>query len=103
MAQLSPGRRARIEARTEQLHQNYLAIRQLRERLNLTQDEMAEKIGVKQPFISKLENGDQRITLETLSDMITALGGEWELTVKLPNTEPMRLAGSEDFSLAETR
>jgi transcriptional regulator with XRE-family HTH domain len=60
---------------------------------------MAKRIGVEQPAISKLENGDRRLTLEALSDIITALGGEWEITVKLPDSEVMRLTGSEDFPL----
>jgi transcriptional regulator with XRE-family HTH domain len=58
---------------------------------------MAKRIGVKQPAISKLENGDRRLTLEALSESITALGGEWEIIVKLPNIEVIRLTGSEDF------
>ncbi len=100
MAQLTPERRAKIEARTDELHREYLAVRKLREKLNLTQKEMAKRIGVKQPAISKLENGDRRLTLEALSEIITALGGEWEITVKLPDTEAMWLTGSEDFSLS---
>lgn len=98
MGQLVPERRAKIEARTEELHREYVTLRTLRERLNITQAEMAHRIGVKQPAISKLENGDRRLTLETLSEVVTALGGEWELTVKLPNTEAVRLVGSETFS-----
>jgi transcriptional regulator with XRE-family HTH domain len=98
MARLNPERRAKIEARTDELHREYLALRKLREKLNLTQGEMARRIGVKQPAISKLENGDRRLTLEALSEIITALGGEWEITVKLPDSEVMRLTGSEDFS-----
>jgi transcriptional regulator with XRE-family HTH domain len=97
MTQLSPERRAKIEARTDELHQEYLALRTLRKKLNLTQGEMAERLGVKQPSISKLENGDRRLTLETLSDIIAALGGEWEINVKLPGTKAMRLIGSEEF------
>jgi transcriptional regulator with XRE-family HTH domain len=97
MTQLTPERRAKIEARTDELHQEYLALRTLRKKLNLTQGEMAERLGVKQPSISKLENGDRRLTLETLSDIITALGGEWEINVKLPGTKAMRLIGSEEF------
>jgi transcriptional regulator with XRE-family HTH domain len=98
MARLNPERRAKIEARTDELHREYLALRQLREKLNLTQGEMARRIGVQQPAISKLENGDRRLTLEALSEIITALGGEWEITVRLPDSEVMRLTGSEDFS-----
>jgi transcriptional regulator with XRE-family HTH domain len=97
-AQLTPERKAKIEARTDELHQEYLALRTLRKKLNLTQGEMAERLGIKQPSISKLENGDRRLTLEMLSDIITALGGEWELSIKLPGTNVMRLTGSEDFS-----
>ncbi|MCG9893026.1 MAG: helix-turn-helix transcriptional regulator [Thermosynechococcaceae cyanobacterium MS004] len=97
MGQLAPERRAKIEARTEELHREYVTLRTLRERLNITQAEMAQLIGVKQPAISKLENGDRRLTLETLSEIVTALGGEWELTVKLPNTETVRLVGSETY------
>jgi hypothetical protein len=37
MAQLNPERRAKIEARTNELHQKYLVLRKLREKLNLTQ------------------------------------------------------------------
>jgi transcriptional regulator with XRE-family HTH domain len=98
MGQLAPERRAKIEARTDELHREYVTLRTLRERLNITQAEMAQRIGVKQPAISKLENGDRRLTLETLSEVVTALGGEWELTVKLPNSEAVRLVGSETFS-----
>jgi transcriptional regulator with XRE-family HTH domain len=97
MTRLTPERRAKIEARTDELHQEYLALRTLRKKLNLTQGEMAERLGVKQPSISKLEHGDRRLTLETLSDIITALGGEWEINVKLPGTKAMRLIGSEEF------
>jgi predicted transcriptional regulator len=59
---------------------------------------MAQRIGVKQPAISKLENGDCCLALETLPEVVTALSGEWELTVKLPNSEAVRLVGSETFS-----
>jgi transcriptional regulator with XRE-family HTH domain len=97
MGQLTPKRRAKIEARTERLHREYVVLRKLREQLNITQENMAQRIGVKQPAISKLEKGDRRLTLETLSEIITALGGEWELTVKLPHTEAVLLVGSDNF------
>ena len=103
IAQLSPERRAKIEAKTDEFHREYIVLRQLWERLNLTQDEIAQRIGVKQPAISKLENGDRRLTLETLSEIIAALGGEWELNVRLPGNKAMRLTGSEDFAAAQAK
>lgn len=97
MARLSPERRAKIEARTDELHREYFTLKKLREKLNLTQAEMATRSGVKQPAISKLENSRSRLTLEALSTIITSLGGEWELTVKLPDIAPVRLTSNEDF------
>ena len=101
MAQLNPERKAKIESKTDGLHRDYIVLREIREKLNLTQAEMAQRVGVKQPAISKLENGDRRLTLETLSEIITALGGEWELNVKLSGNKVMRLAGSKDFAAAQ--
>jgi len=71
--------------------------------LDLTQGEMAKRIGVKQPAISKLENGERRLTLDTLSNVIASLGGEWELTVRLPDIGTVRLTGSEDFESAHKK
>jgi transcriptional regulator with XRE-family HTH domain len=102
MAQLNPERRAKIEARTDKLHREYLILRSLREQLNLTQEELAGRIGVQQPTISKLENGECRLTLETLSDIITALGGEWEINVRLPGSDSVRLIGSQEFTSPNT-
>jgi hypothetical protein len=45
MAQLSPERRAKIEARTNKLRRGYLLLRSLREKLNLTQRETVQKKG----------------------------------------------------------
>ena len=103
LAKLPPERRARIEARTNELHREVIALRTLREMLNLTQSELAQRMGVKQPEISKLENGERRLTLDTLSSVIASLGGEWELTVKLPDTGAIRLIGSDDFTSEDGR
>jgi transcriptional regulator with XRE-family HTH domain len=96
IARLPKARREKIEKRTDELHQEYKILRQLREMLDLTQDEMAKKIGVKQPAVSKLESGERRLTFETFSKVITALGGEWELNVELPNLGVVKLSGSQD-------
>jgi hypothetical protein len=45
--------------------------------------------------------GDRRLTLDALSDIITALGKEWEISVKLPETEVTRLTESEEFPFCE--
>ncbi|MGL5077072.1 MAG: helix-turn-helix domain-containing protein [Waterburya sp.] len=99
MSRLPKARREKIEKRTNELYQEYKILRDLREMLNLTQDEIAEKIGVKQPAVSKLESGERKLTFETFSKMITALGGEWELNVELPNIGVIKLTGSHDSKI----
>jgi transcriptional regulator with XRE-family HTH domain len=91
--------KAKIEKRTDELHQEYKILRDLREMLDLTQDEIAEKIGVKQPAVSKIESGERKLTFETFSKMITALGGEWELNIELPNLGVVKLTGSQDSKI----
>ena len=41
-------------------------LKQARKEANLTQSELAEKIGTKKSYISKVENGKGNITIETL-------------------------------------
>jgi transcriptional regulator with XRE-family HTH domain len=55
---------------------------------------MESKTGLKQSVLSKLENGDRKITLKALSQVVEALGGEWELKVKLPNRKAVTLVDS---------
>ena len=46
----------------------------LRNELGLTQKELAEKTGINQSNISKLENGSGNVTLKTLDRIIKSLG-----------------------------
>ena len=48
-------------------------IKELREHKNLTQEKLAEKIGIGQRNLSKIECGNNFVTSETLSKIISAL------------------------------
>jgi transcriptional regulator with XRE-family HTH domain len=97
MASLSPERRARIQARAEEALKEIRAIRELRSHLGLTQEEFAERVGVSQSRISRLENGSRSLTFEDFSNFVRSLGGEWDLTVKLPDFGVIQVVGSSDF------
>lgn len=98
MKALPKRRREKIEKKADELHREYTMIRRLRELYDLTQKEIQEKTGIKQSVLSKLENGEQKITFLTISKMINSLGGEWELNVKLPKQrKKVTLIGSEMF------
>jgi len=49
-------------------------LRELRTQKNLTQDQMAKAIGVKQAFVSKYETGERRLDFLDLMAICEALG-----------------------------
>jgi transcriptional regulator with XRE-family HTH domain len=78
----------------DRLTPKYALIREIVERrieLNLSQSELASKIGTRQPAISRLEAGDN-VKLETLLKVAGALG----LTISLSKThQPCKTLPSE--------
>lgn len=54
-------------------------VRQLREKQNLTQTELAEIIGTKQPSIARLENGHYWPRIDILEKIAFALGKHLEI------------------------
>ncbi len=56
---------------------------ELREKLDLTQSELAARIGVSQPFIARIENDEaSNLSLETLFKLVDALHGEIEIRIR---------------------
>src|SRR5208283_4245862 len=76
-------RQARIKAKANELIKG-LALSELREALNLTQEELATTLRVKQAEISKLEHRSD-IYLSTLRRIIEAMGGTLEIVARMPN------------------
>lgn len=75
----------RINERAKATLQAY-EIAQLRQNANLSQKALAEKMGVSQANISKIENGSD-VYLSTLKRYITTLGGELHINATMPNGE----------------
>ena len=77
-------RRARSEARKAEFTVEYATLDQLRVALGLSQEELARRLEVQQPAVSRLTNrGDMRIS--TLRDLIAAMGGELHVTATFPD------------------
>src|SRR3990167_9621087 len=56
---------------------------ELREKLHLTQAELARRIGVSQPFIARIENDEtSNLSLETLFRIVDALHGEIDIRIR---------------------
>ena len=56
-------------------------LREERKRAGLTQEELADKIGTKKTYISRLENGKADIQLSTLFRIFEGLGKRVSLTI----------------------
>lgn len=75
--------RNRIESELEALRIG-MQIREAREKMSMTQSQLAERIDKKRTFISKVENNSGNITLKNLIDIVErGLGGRLQLQVQL--------------------
>jgi transcriptional regulator with XRE-family HTH domain len=75
-------RRARVEDQAREMMGEML-LAEIRKECGLTQVDLAESLGMKQPSLSKLESQDD-MQISTLRRIIKALGGELELVAKMP-------------------
>ncbi|EMW0509434.1 helix-turn-helix domain-containing protein [Enterobacter mori] len=84
MAQQSAESQERIAAKVDVMRRS-VALNQLREELKVSQTELAEAMGVKQPTVAKIEQPGNDPRLSTLKRYVSALGGEMSIDVTLPN------------------
>ncbi len=84
LASLPAKRRAKIEQRANEL----ATLKDLREAVARTQEELAASLGVGQDTVSRIERGSD-ILLSTLRRYVEAMGGELELVARFPNRSPL--------------
>jgi DNA-binding XRE family transcriptional regulator len=91
MKDFTPEERAYVAARTAELVEEELTLRDLRQAQHLTQERMAELMGVEQENISRLERRAD-LLLSTLSSYVAAMGGTLRLVAEFPNRHPVAIA-----------
>ncbi|BBU43475.1 XRE family transcriptional regulator [Pseudomonas monteilii] len=92
MNELSPERRARVEARGRELIREEMTMQALRRQLDITQEELAERLDIRQGNVSKVEKRSDML-ISTLRSYVEALGGTLELVVHMPGRPPVTLDG----------
>lgn len=92
----------KIEARTQELIAEEMALGELRNAHNLTQASIAKQLGIKQDGVSRLEQRSD-VLLSTLRHYVEAIGGNLRLTVEFPDKPPVVLTGFADIKPKETR
>ncbi len=76
-----PHLKGEIEAGVQRL-KVIVQIIELREKLGITQAELAQRMGVSQPFIARIENDEaSNLSLETLVKIVDALNGQIEIRI----------------------
>lgn len=70
-------------------------VREIRELLDMSQAEFAEACGFSRPEVTRLETGEQTLTLKQAQKIARAIGAGGELVLTLP--------GGDRFVLAQWR
>lgn len=90
IAELPPDEQAAIDARYLDMKQEVEGLRELRQIAGKAQAEIASALNIKQPSVSQIERQTD-MYLSTLRSYVEAVGGELELTVKLPKRPALRI------------
>ena len=96
MQKLSPGRRAKIEARAKELIAEEMTLRELRKARELSQETLAEVLGWRQGDLSKFERRADAY-LSTIRRYVEAMGGTLDLVATVPNSQPVRIVNIGDL------
>lgn len=55
-----------------------MELKKLRKELKISQQDLAHKMKVKREFVTRIESGEQNVTIETLNRVAEATGKEFE-------------------------
>ena len=97
MDSLPSERRTRINARAAQLIAEEHTLRDVRQAHSLTQERMADLLGVTQESVSRIERRTDML-LSTLTSYIEAMGGSLKLVAEFPGKAPVIIQAISDLS-----
>lgn len=83
-AALPEARKRKIEAGAQSImEQMHLA--QVRKALDVTQNTLSERTGIKQAELSRIENNIENVQLKTLDRYVSGLGGTCKIVAEFPD------------------
>jgi DNA-binding XRE family transcriptional regulator len=88
LEQLIAGQTPEVVAKAQTQAQEMLLnihLAELRERVQKTQNEMAQELGLKQPTVAVMEKQGRDIKLSTLKRYVEATGGKLRIDIELPD------------------
>jgi transcriptional regulator with XRE-family HTH domain len=99
-AELSAPMRRKVEARAKQIIEEIDGLRPLRAALDRTQQDLADRLGISQASVAKVEQRADML-LSTLTHYVEALGGRLSLVASFPGREEVRISGLGDIPAAD--
>src|SRR5712692_9626504 len=90
--ELGPARRKKVETRAAELIAEEMSLCELRRAHRLTQKRMAEKLGIGQDGVSRLEQRSD-LLISTLRSYVEAMGGSLWIGAEFPDRHPILLSG----------
>ncbi len=89
ITQLSPERQKRVLAHGQELIADEMTLRELRQALNITQEQLADRLESGQHSVSRLERrNDVKLSLNSY---VSALGGELKVVASFPGHSDITL------------
>jgi transcriptional regulator with XRE-family HTH domain len=101
MRDFSSERRAKIEKRASELINEHMTLQDIRKARQLTQERMAQILGIGQDSVSRLEKRTD-LHLSTLNNYINAMGGSLKLVAEFPDRDPVILDGLAELDEDES-
>jgi DNA-binding XRE family transcriptional regulator len=95
---LTPAEQAAAKARGAELIAEERTLRSLRQAHDLTQERMAELLGVKQENVSRMERRAD-LLLSTMASYVEAMGGKLKLVAEFPGQAPVVIKALADVTL----
>lgn len=83
-----------IQARYEELRDEYLTLQELRKRKHVTQKDLAELLGINQENVSRMERRKD-LRLSTIREYVEALGGHIQIRAVFPHDEGVIIFNSD--------
>src|SRR2546426_12325190 len=90
--ELNPARRKKIQDRAAELLAEEMSLRELRRAHKLTQERIAETLGIGQDQVSRLEQRSD-LLISTLRSYVEAMGGRLTILAEFPHLRPVTLSG----------
>jgi DNA-binding transcriptional regulator YiaG len=97
IARLPPKRRERVKKRAAELINEEMVLKDLRKALDLTQIDIAKRLGVGQDTVSRYEQRTDML-LSTLQGYLQAMGGRMTIIAEFPDRQPVKISSLKDFA-----